>query len=332
MSKCILVTGGAGFVGHHVVSFLLEKNFYVIVIDNLSSGNIKNLDLSNPNLEFHQNDVCNEEILQNLIIKSDLVIHLAAVVGLKNVIANPLLTLEVNIQSTKLIASECAKLKVPLVFFSSSAVYSCNKDKNHYSETAITHNFGLNNFSLYAETKIICETICEVFRRSQGLKYLILRPFNLIGTGQSSNYGMVVPNFIKRVLAAKPIKIYGDGTQSRTFSDIDEAIELMWQLVENTGCYNKIFNLATNTENISILELADTICRISNINVKYEFISYEKIYGENFIDSNDRKPSLIKLQQYIQLKNATPLESTIRKIYEYEKQRCLTKTKANVAS
>ncbi len=330
MSTSILITGGAGFVGHHIVSFLLNKNFHVIVIDNLSTGNIKNLDLSNPNLEFHQNDVCNEEISHNLIIKSDLVIHLAALVGLTNVISNPLLTLEVNIQSTKLIASECAKLNIPLVYFSSSAVYNSDNDRNQYSENSIVHNFGLNNFSLYAETKIIGETICEAFRGSHGLKYLILRPFNLIGSGQSSNYGMVVPNFIKRVLATKPIRIYGNGTQSRTFSDIDEAIELMWQLIEKRECYDQIFNLATNTESISILELADTICRISNSNVKYEFISYEKIYGQNFIDSNDRKPSLIKLQQFVQLNNASPLESTIRKIYEHEEQICLNKTRTNV--
>jgi len=330
MRKCILVTGGAGFIGHHIVSFLLNKSFHVIVIDNLSTGNINNLDVSNPNLEFHQNDICNEEIAHKLIIKSDLVIHLAAVVGLKNVISNPLLTLEVNIQSTKLIASECAKLKVPLLFFSSSAVYSCDKDINRYSEMAVVHNFGLNNFSLYAETKIIGETICEAFRRSHGLKYLILRPFNLIGSGQSSNYGMVVPNFIKRILANKPIKIFGNGAQARTFSDINEAIELMWQLVENMKCYDQIFNLATNSESISILELADTICRIANVNVKYEFIPYEKIYGQNFIDSNDRKPSLIKLQNYIRLSNAASLESTIKKIYKHEKRAYLTRTQANV--
>lgn len=332
MSKSVLVTGGAGFVGHHLVSFLLKKNFHVCVIDNLSTGSKNNLDLSNSNLEFHQHDVCYKELLKNLINKSDLVIHLAAVVGLKNVISNPLLTLEVNINSTKLIASECAKLKVPLVFFSSSAVYSCNNDKKHYSENSVIHNFGLNNFSLYAETKIISETLCEVFRKSYGLKYLILRPFNLIGTGQTSDYGMVVPNFIKRSLAVKPINIYGNGFQLRTFSDVDEAIEILWQLVDNAECYNQIFNLATNTNSITILALADMICRISNSNLKYEFTPYEKIYGENFVDSNDRKPSLEKLQQFSQLNNAMTLEHTLKKIYEYEKQLCLINSKADVVS
>lgn len=319
-AKPILITGGAGFVGSHLIEFLQNKEIPVNVIDNLSSGAKENLsNFLNCNLTIE--DCCNESLMDNLIKNSSLVIHLASVVGMKYVIANPLEVIRTNIDSVKVAAKKCAEYKVPLIYFSTSSVYRnhVNSKNSIFKESSDIHNSGFNNASLYSETKVIGESICEHFKKQNQLKCIIVRPFNLIGAKQKSSYGMVVPTFIDAAINKKPLKIFGNGKQSRTFSDVDLAIELLWKLINNKKSYGKIFNLAANDKQISILSLSKKIRRLTNNNLKFEFVPYEKVYGKGYVDVKQRKPSINLIREFAGKWDEIKLDESLLKIYKYHK-------------
>lgn len=241
---------------------------------------------------------------------------------MKAVLANPLAVVDTNISATKILAEACSENNIPFIYFSTSAVYG---DINNFSinkkETDLVHTFGFHPVSLYVEAKMTAETICEVFRIKYGLKYIIVRPFNIIGPRQTSAYGMVVPTFVRAALKGEYLPIYGDGKQSRTFSDVRLAVKLLWSLIQNENSYNQIFNLATTNQEISIFELALMVCKLAEVKAQYKFIPYEIDFDENYIDIKKRSPYLDKLKAYTKMWDYTNLEDTLLDIIEFERQK-----------
>ena len=320
-SKPILITGGAGFIGSHLVDLLEQRGVNYIVLDNLSSGSIKNIPVATSNNSFIKGDVKDRVLIEHLIDSSSIVIHLACNVGVKNVIANPLEAIETNINSLNIIAHNCSLNKIPLIYVSSSLVYSPQQNtNNHFSEDEQTHSLGFHPVSIYVSSKKTGELICEYYRDLMDLKYVIVRPFNMIGIRQRANIGMVVPSFVNSAISHSIINIYGNGKQSRSFSDVKAAVNILWNIIQRKNLFGQIFNLATTEKSITMLELADRIRNILNVPVKINFIPYSEVYGNSFRDIMSRSPSLTKLRQHLPKWEERDLDVMLEEIIVYEKQ------------
>lgn len=321
MKKPILVTGGAGFIGSHLINLFDKENVNYLVVDNLSAGSVKNIPTAISKNCFIQGDVKNYSLLEELIKSASCVVHMACNVGVKNVLANPFETIETNINSLKHIAYYCSINKIPLVFFSTSLVYSSFVEKMVlFSEEEQIHSLGFHPVSIYISSKKTGELICEYYREHMGLKYIIVRPFNMIGIRQQSVSGMVVPSFIKSALKYKTINVYGNGNQTRSFSDVKTAVKLLWDIIRKDNSYGQIFNLATTEKPIPIIELAKMIRDILNEPIKINFIPISQVYGDSYRDVEFRSPSLAKLKQYISDWEDRDLKEILKEIIEYERQ------------
>lgn len=320
--KPILVTGGAGFIGSHLIDFFDEKKINYLILDNLSSGSIDNIPIAVSKNQFIKGDVKDEDLMRELICSSSFVIHLACIVGVKNVLANPLETIETSVNSLRKIAHYCSIEKIPLIFFSTSLVYSLSvENKDFFNEEFELHGLGFHPVSIYVSTKKIGELICEYYREKMGLKYIIIRPFNMIGTRQKSESGMVVPSFIESAMTNKTINIYGNGRQTRTFSDVKIAVKLLWELIIRENSYNQIYNLATTENSITILELAEKIKSLLHNDIKLNFVPIDEVYGSSYRDVDFRSPSLAKLKKIIPDWKNRKLEEILKEVIDYEIQK-----------
>jgi len=321
MNNPILVTGGAGFLGSHLIDLFDRENVDYLVLDNLSAGSIKNIPIAVTQNRFVNGDVKNYELVQKLIKSSSYVIHMACNVGVKNVIANPLETIETSINSLKQIAYHCSINKIPLVFFSTSLVYSPHKERrSKFLESDQTNTLGFHPVSMYVYSKKIGELLCDYYKQEMGLKYIIIRPFNMIGIRQQNHTGMVVPTFIKSAINSKIIEIYGDGKQTRTFSDVKTAVKLLWEIIRKDSSYGQIFNLATTEKSTTIIELAEIIKKILNQPVKINYVPIGQVYGDSYRDVEFRSPSLTKLKQFVSEWEDRALKDILSEIIEYEKK------------
>lgn len=321
MKKPILVTGGAGFIGSHLINLFDKENVDYLVLDNLSAGSVQNIPTAISKNCFIQGDVKNYSLLEELIKSTSCVIHMACNVGVKNVLANPLETIETNINSLKHIAYYCSFNKIPLVFFSTSLVYSSFVQKKVlFSEEEQIHGLGFHPVSIYVSSKKTGELICEYYREQMGLNYIIIRPFNMIGIRQQSESGMVVPSFVRSAIINKIINVYGNGKQTRSFSDVKTAVKLLWDIIRKDNSYGQIFNLATTEKSIPIIELAEIIMGILNEPIKINFIPINQVYGDSYRDVEFRSPSLEKLKRHISGWEERDLKEILKEIIEYERQ------------
>jgi UDP-glucose 4-epimerase len=324
MNKPVLLTGGAGFIGSHLVDLFEEENENYIVLDNLSNGSIENIPSSVQKSYFIKGDVNNYPLMERLIKSASCIIHMACNVGVKNVIAKPLDNIEININSLKYIAYECAVNDIPLIYFSTSLVYSSfGERKELFSEEAQTHALGFHPVSIYVTSKKTGELICEYYKEKLGLRYIIIRPFNMIGIRQTSDSGMVVPTFIRSALLNKTITVYGDGRQTRSFSDVKIAVRLLREIIKNKNSYGQILNLATNENSVSITELAEMVKDIITEPVNISYLSIGKVYGDSYRDIEFRAPSLAKLKQYAPTWEGRDLRDILKEIIKYEKQKII---------
>jgi UDP-glucose 4-epimerase len=244
------------------------------------------------------------------------------VVGVKNVLSDPLAAIDTNVTAFKNIAEKCSVYKGPLVFFSTSLVYpGFDKSKMLFSEDGETHGLGFHPVSVYVSAKKIGELVCKYYKEQFGLKYIIIRPFNMIGIRQNGNSGMVVPSLINSALNNHVVNIYGSGQQSRSFSDVKLAVKLFWDIIENEKSFGQIFNLATTDKSITILELAKLIIELIARPVKINFIPINEIYGDGYKDVESRSPSLTKLRHHLHYWEESDLRNILSEIINYEVNR-----------
>jgi UDP-glucose 4-epimerase len=309
----ILLTGGAGFIGSHLCERLLNDGNHVTIIDDLSTGNIENINNSfrNEDFAFINDSVTNEKIMYTLISNCDLIYHLAAAVGVKLIVNQPVRTIETNIRGTEVVLEIAKSFGKSVVLTSTSEVYGKNGNVPFREEDDCL--LGSTKYSRwsYACSKAIDEFLGLAYHREFGLPILIVRLFNTVGERQTGQYGMVVPRFVKAALTGEPLFVHGDGKQTRCFAYVQDVIDGMISLASDISAYGDVYNLGS-TEEISIAELAMMIKEMTKSPSEIKYVPYEKVYGSGLEDMRRRVPCLDKVKNQIGYKPKTSL----RKILE----------------
>ena len=314
----ILITGGAGFIGSHLAERLLKEGHSVSIIDNLSTGKFSNIRhlIKNSHFTYTIDSILNEEILAPLIEKSDQIYHLAAAVGVKYIIDNPLLSLKTNIVGTENVLEFANKYKKKVLVASTSEIYG-KSDQVPFKENddRLLGSTYISRWS-YSSAKAIDEFLTLAYYREKKLPAVIVRCFNTVGPRQTGQYGMVIPKFVKSALLNHPITVFGDGKQSRCFSYVDDVVDGMIKLMNNKKAEGEIFNIGSNKE-ITIEELAQKIKKMTSSNSKIEFVKYEDAYEEGFEDMRRRVPDISKINKFIGFKPHFDIDTILTKIIAY---------------
>ena len=291
-----LVTGGSGFIGSHLTAALLNRGDSVVVLDDLSTGSDKNLEglASNPDLEIVSGSILDNALVDSLVAKVDHVLHLAAAVGVFNIVNNPLKSLETNIGGTENVLGTCAKHGKPFLLTSSSEVYGKNTNVPLHEDSDRIVGSPLKSRWSYSEAKAIDESLAFFHYTQNKLPVRIVRLFNTVGPRQIGQYGMVVPRFVSAAISGQDISVYGDGKQTRAFCHIDDVIEALLLVIDSTKAIGQVYNVGNNFE-ISIADLAKKIIEVTNSSSKLEFKSYADAYGPGFEDLERRVPDISKV-------------------------------------
>jgi UDP-glucose 4-epimerase len=307
----ILVTGGAGFIGSHLVERLLATGRRVVVIDDLSTGSRDNLPAHAPGLEFIPAKVCECDRLPQLAAEADFIYHLAATVGVELVVKSALHVLESSFHETQILLQAAARQRTPLLLTSTSEVYG-KSSKPTFSEEddLLIGPPGQSRWS-YACSKLTDEFLALAYARETGLPVIIARLFNTVGPRQTGRYGMVLPRFIAAARAGAPLRVYGDGAQTRCFSLVTDVVEALVRLPANPAARGEIFNIG-GTEEVSMLELARLVVDTLGSRSPVELIPYEQAYAPGFDDMRRRKPRVDKLDRVTGFHPQTSLREIIR--------------------
>ncbi|MBW6513835.1 MAG: GDP-mannose 4,6-dehydratase [Candidatus Syntrophosphaera sp.] len=314
----VLITGGAGFIGSHLAERLLDDGHQVSIVDNLSTGRLENIESIKDNGNFHYTigNILNRELMEKLMAGVDQVYHLAAAVGVKYIIENPLLSLKTNIVGTDNVLELANKHKAKVLITSTSEIYGksenipfCEGDDRLLGSTSISR-WG------YSCSKAIDEFMALAYFREKRLPVVIVRCFNTVGPRQMGQYGMVLPKFIKAALLDQPLIVYGSGKQTRCFADVSDVVDAFIKLMANPQCPGEIFNVGT-TESISIDDLAKKVREMTGSKSKIEHMSYEEAFEEGFEDMMNRMPSLDKIREYIGYEPKYKLDAIIQRMIEY---------------
>lgn len=307
-----LITGGAGFIGSHLADRLLAMGHQVVVLDDLSTGsrdNIQHLS-QNPDFEFVQDSVRNATVMRELIEACDIVYHLAAAVGVRLIVDQPVHTIETNIHGCEVVLEIANAFKKKVLIASTSEVYG-KSEAVPFREDDDTV-LGSTRFSRwsYACSKAIEEFLGLAYHNQYGLPVVIARFFNTIGPRQTGRYGMVIPRFMQQALENKPLQIYGDGRQSRCFSYVGDVVEAIIALMDCPQAPGRVYNIGS-TEEITIEALADTIIALTQSKSSKQYLTYQQVYGKPFDDMMRRVPSLERIKQTIGFEARTTLRQTL---------------------
>lgn len=316
----ILVTGGAGFIGSHLCELLLDSGHRVVVIDDLSTGRIENINhlRSSSQFQFVRETVDNTQVLDRLTSESDLVVHLAAAVGVNLIVEDPVRTIRTNINSTEAVLMAAYRYGCKVLLASTSEVYGkgvrvpfCEDDDRLMGPT-------IRSRWAYAESKAVDEFLGLAYYHQYGLPVVIMRFFNTVGPRQTGRYGMVVPRFVRAALRGEPLQVYGDGTQTRCFGDVADVTRAISQLANEPRAVGQVFNIGA-TEEIAIRDLAERVITLSGSDSRIELIPYDEAYGPGFEDMQRRVPSIEKLASLIGYRPRHSLDDTLQRIIEYER-------------
>jgi UDP-glucose 4-epimerase len=310
-----LITGGAGFIGSHLAERLLQDGHQVTVIDDLSTGSLDNLRhlRGHPDFELVTDSVLNDGLMEYLTRRSDRVYHLAAAVGVRRIIDNPLLSLRINIRATEVVLEQASRFKKPVLIASTSEVYGKNdRDALREEDDSILGATTITRW-LYANSKATDEFLALAYHRERGLPVVIVRFFNTIGPRQTGQYGMVVPRFVQQALAGEALTVYGDGRQTRCFTDVRDTVEAITRLMETQAAIGETFNIG-NPREIGIAELAEKVIEMTGSSSEIRYVPYEQVYAEGFEDMRRRVPDASKLRRVTGFAPEIPLERALRSI------------------
>lgn len=317
-----LITGGAGFIGSHLAEALLRRGVEVSVIDDLSTGSIRNIEHLKADRRFHYvlDTVMNRSVLAELVDRADVIVHLAAAVGVRLIVESPVRTIETNIKGTELVLEFASKKKKKVIIASTSEVYGkavkvpfCENDDLVLGAT------GKGRWS-YACSKMIDEFLALAYWREKRVPTVVVRLFNTVGPRQTGQYGMVVPRFISQARCGEPITVYGDGTQRRCFTWVGDVVQALIALSEHPGAVGEVFNLG-GTEEVTILELAERAKGLTGSASPITFVPYEQAYAEGFEDMPRRVPSIDKAHRLIGYRPTLGLDGILKSVNEYLDQR-----------
>jgi UDP-glucose 4-epimerase len=313
-----LITGGAGFIGSHLAEALLARGDTVTALDNLSTGtreNVRHLE-GNPRFRFVVGDVLDPETVAALMSRCDVVFHLAAAVGVKRIIDHPLASIQNNLRGTEVVLEQADRFGKKVLLASTSEVYGKNgHGPLHEDSDRVIGSTTITRW-LYATTKACDEFMALAYHRERKLPVVILRFFNTVGPRQTGQYGMVVPRFVQQALLGEPITIYGDGKQTRCFTDVADTVRCVVALADNPRAEGRVFNIGNGRE-ISIEELARQVIAITRSSSPIVYIPYEEAYEAGFEDMRRRVPNTDRLRETIGFAPGIPFEQTLRRIISH---------------
>jgi UDP-glucose 4-epimerase len=296
-----LITGGAGFVGSHLAERLLRHGWEVYALDDVSTGSLDNIAhlRSNPNFHLVIESVLSPSVVSELVHKCDVVYHLAAAVGVRLIVEQPVHTLMTNIRGTETVLEYCSRFGKRVLVASTSEVYGDHREERPLEESA-RRVYGPTTARrwAYADSKAIDEFLALGYHDERDLDCVIVRLFNTVGPRQTGQYGMVIPRFVSAALAGRPLEIYGDGTQTRCFCHVADTVRALEGLMDTRSLSGEIFNVGS-MERVSILDLAGRVLEATASNSALEFISYDEVYGRGIEDMLHRIPAIEKIRSAI---------------------------------
>lgn len=317
-----LITGGAGFIGSHLAESLLARGETVTVIDDLSTGLLENVEplAKNPKFRLAIETITNETVMDRLASECDRIIHLAAAVGVKLIVTDPVRTIETNVMGTESVLRVARRYRRKVFLASTSEVYGKN-DKVPFSEDD-DGVFGATTVTrwAYATSKALDEFLALAYNRSMGLPVVIARFFNTVGPRQSAQYGMVIPRFVRQALAGEPITVYDDGGMTRCFCNVRDVVRGIQALVDSPKAEGQVFNLGSQEE-ISIRDLAERVKQRVGSESPLRFIPYNQAYDGGFEDMRRRVPDISKIRKLVGWSPAIALDATLDEIISYFRSR-----------
>jgi UDP-glucose 4-epimerase len=313
-----LITGGAGFIGSHLAEALLNDGHEVDIIDNLSTGSIRNVGhlKTNPCFKYTIDTLTNEPLLAELIDRNDVIFHFAAAVGVKLIVEEPVHTIETNVHGTEVVLKHANKKRKKVVIASTSEVYGKSADVPFREDADLVMGATVKHRWAYACSKAIDEFLALAYYKERRLPVIIVRFFNTVGPRQTGQYGMVLPSFVRQALAGVPITVFGDGTQSRSFTYVGDVVECLMKLVKEPKAVGQVFNIG-NKEEVTILRLAEIVKSRTGSASPIEFVPYDKAYEEGFEDMPRRVPDLSKIRELVGYEPKVQLDEIITKVIEY---------------
>jgi UDP-glucose 4-epimerase len=316
-----LITGGAGFIGSHLSEELLRRGHEVFIVDDLSTGSIRNIQHLKTHDRFHYTvDTCaNAQLMAELVDGCDRIYHLAAAVGVKLIVESPVRTIETNIRLTEILLAMANKKKRPIFIASTSEVYGKNDRFPFREDGDLVMGATTKGRWSYACSKAIDEFLAIAYWKEKKLPTVVGRLFNTVGPRQTGQYGMVVPNFVRQALAGQPITVYGDGKQSRCFTHVRDVVQALIALMDKPEAVGHVFNIGNNSE-ITIGELAVLVKELTGSKSEIVHVPYEKAYEEGFEDMPRRVPDLSKIESLTGWRPVTPLRQILLDVIEQHKR------------
>jgi nucleoside-diphosphate-sugar epimerase len=312
------LTGGAGFIGSHLAERLLAGGHDVMILDNLSTGSIDNIAHLKGTRGFSYciDSVTNEPLLAELIDRADVVFHLAAAVGVKLIVEQPVQTIETNVHGTEVVLKHANKKKKLVVIASTSEVYGKSADVPFREEADLVLGATMKHRWAYASSKIIDEFLALAYWKEKKLPVIIVRFFNTVGPRQTGRYGMVLPTFVKQALLGHPITVFGDGTQSRSFTYVGDVVEALVALAQEPRAIGQVFNIG-NTGEVTIADLAQHVKTLTGSASPIQYIPYDEAYEAGFEDMPRRVPDISKIRALIGYEPQLSLDDIIRRVIEH---------------
>ncbi len=308
-----LLTGGAGFIGSHLADILIEKGDQVCVVDNLSTGVSKNLGSVKEKISFSEGSILDKSLIDKLVSQCDFVVHLAAALGVFNIVNKSLESLQTNLQGTEIVLEAADKYKKSILIASSSEIYGKNDKVPLSEEDDRIVGHPLKSRWSYSEAKAVDESLAYFYHQERNLPVRIVRFFNTVGPRQLGNYGMVVPRFVVSALKNEPLQVYGSGDQIRCFCHVDDAIRALLLVMESDKAIGQVFNIGNNQQ-ISIMDLAKKVIAITGSKSKIVNIPYSKAYPEGYEDMQRRVPDILKIKNRLGWSPQIGLDQIIKDI------------------
>ena len=311
----VFITGGAGFIGSHLCDALVAEGKEVTILDNLSSGSKKNIAHLEGKIQVVQGDIRDQKLVESLVAESDLILHMAAALGVDNILENPIESISTNFYGSEIVLNAATKYDKRIVIASTSEIYGKNS-KQPLSETddRVVGTPQKLRWT-YSDAKALEEATAHALFLTKNLKVPTIRLFNTVGPRQIGKYGMVIPRFINAASTNEPINIFGDGSQSRVFCHVNDATRAILSLTNSKESIGEVFNIGGKGE-ITILDLAHLVIKTINSKSEIIFTDYSKAYKVGYEDMHRRVPDVSKIDKIIGWKPTINLETTIKDIYE----------------
>ena len=317
-----LITGGAGFIGSHLSDLLVGRGCQVTAIDDLSTGRTENITglRGQANYQFVRESITNLQVLDRLTSQADIVIHLAAAVGVKLIVEDPVHTIRTNIMGSEAVLTAAKRYGCKVLIASTSEVYGKGTAASFCEEDDCLLGPTTHSRWAYATSKMVDEFMGLAYHHQYGLPVVILRLFNTIGPRQTGRYGMVVPRFVRRALMGEPLEVYGDGSQSRCFTDVADVVGAIAGLAEHPEALGQVINIGA-TEEITIQALAERILQLSGSRSAIQHVPYDEAYAPGFEDMARRVPNIEKIQSLLGYNPKYSLDQTLQRVIDFERKR-----------